>query len=137
MCIRDRLKAVGLHALADGDDDDVGGDANLVYAGVVGTGPARGIHDADDLGLSPQGHGVAVFIGLYPHRGLEGQKLRAFGHGALDSLRQRRHIRLAAAVDAGNPVSYTHLDVYKRQVQGADLALQTFTVDFKDLIQLN
>ena len=96
------FKVVRLHALADGHQHQVGRDANLGHIGLVGPGPSIAAHGADDLRLYPEGHGVALFVGLDTHRGLEGEKLRALGQRALHLLGQGRHVLLAAAVDAAD-----------------------------------
>ena len=48
------LKAVGLHALTDGDNDNVRRDALFAALGLFGRGAALLIHLADDLRLCPQ-----------------------------------------------------------------------------------
>ena len=96
------LKAVGLHALTDGDNDNVRRDALFAALGLFGRGAALFIHLADDLRLCPQRDGVTVRIGLDADRGLQRHELHALGNGALHFLGKGRHVLLAAAVDAAH-----------------------------------
>jgi len=96
------LKAVGLHALTDGDNDNVRRDALFAALGLFGRGAALFIHLADDLRLCPQRDGVTVRIGLDADRCLKRHELHALGNGALHFLGKGRHVLLAAAVDAAH-----------------------------------
>lgn len=77
------LKAVGLHALTDGDNDNVRRDALFAALGLFGRGAALFIHLADDLRLCPQRDGVTVRIGLDADWCLKRHELHALGNGAL------------------------------------------------------
>src|SRR5699024_667781 len=48
------FKVVRFHALADGHQNEVGGNAHLGAVGLVGAGTAVAAHGADDLRLYPQ-----------------------------------------------------------------------------------
>ena len=86
------LKAMGLHALTDGDNDNVRRDALFAALGLFGRGAALFIHLADDLRLCPQRDGVTVRIGLDADRCLKRHELHALGNGALHFLGKGRHV---------------------------------------------
>ena len=93
---------MGLHALADGDDDNIRRDALFAALGLFRRRTALFVHLADDLRLRPQGDRVAARISLDAHGGLQRHELHALGHGALHLLGQSRHVLLAAAVNAAH-----------------------------------
>ena len=90
--------------LSDGHHDDIRRDADLVQGGLVGTGRPALSTSPDDLGLDPQSLGGAVLIGLDAGRERPGSSARPLGEGSGDSSGRGRHVRLAAAVDAGDLV---------------------------------
>ena len=96
------LKARDLHALSDGDDDDVRRDAHFGKVCRVRAGSAGLVGKADDLRLHPEGGGLARFVCLDAHRRAKLADLRALGNCALHLVGKRGHVRNSAAIDAGD-----------------------------------
>lgn len=117
------VKALNLDALANGHHNDVRRDTYLIQGGPVGSGTARFIHIADNLGLDPQGSGHAVVVGLDADRGSQGYHLRSLGGCTGHLVGQGRHILQAAAVHtadlAGSQTDRTAGDVHSH-VAAAD-----------------